>query len=66
MFGLLDTLDLLYSVITLPTATMASLAEFYITTLWSYQPEVIKQVINDLTDMGFVSSLNSGLVGKQL
>ncbi len=45
------------SFVALTTAKMESLTEFYITTLWSYRPKVIKQVIDDLKDMQFVSFL---------
>ncbi|KAK4147864.1 uncharacterized protein C8A04DRAFT_33948 [Dichotomopilus funicola] len=32
---------------------MASLSEFYLTTLWSYKPETVKRMIEEMSCMGF-------------
>ncbi len=38
-------------------ATMESMTEFYLTSVWLYKPPVIKRIIDDLVVLGCVGSL---------
>lgn len=45
------------SVASLTVVTMATLTEFYLTTVWDYKPNVVNQIIDGLFELECVSFL---------